>query len=96
MNKLTRSLFGLKRAARRAIQVGWKGPFKELPPETQIALQTTGNIRPPLRDDKKRFSKSSGKRGYGHFSGYAWSHLDRLSLIYRAHDREWRADEQTN
>lgn len=87
MNKHERLLAGNKIAQRRAKACGWKGPLKELPFAAQLAFKTTG-YRIPLRDDRKRFGKSSGKRCYGHFGGHGHEkHLDKKSLQERAEIR---------
>ncbi len=49
---------------------------------------TAGGHRPPKRDDRKRFGKTSGKRCYGHHIGCAQTHLDAVALRDRAARRD--------
>ena len=87
MNKHERKLKGVKKMLKRAIECGWED-LDDLPLKTKIALSNTGNIRINQRDGRKRFGKSSGKRLYGHFSGYCQWHLDKTSMLDRIHKRE--------
>ncbi len=89
-NKRSRLEVALHRAAKLAVRLGWKDPFPELPLKTQVALLSRGTIRTSSgRNGRKRFGKSSGKRLYGHFSGYSPErHLDPKALRDRGITRD--------
>jgi hypothetical protein len=78
----------LRKAERLARQCGWREPFHELPEATRQAFLGDGEIRISQRDTRKRFGKSSGKRLYGHFSGYCQSHMTRQDYLERCSARE--------
>ena len=85
-NKQTRKIAEKKVLKRRNEALGF--PTKEEIPTKREKAIMKGGIRIPKLDDKKRFGKSSGKRHYGHFSGYCQSHLSANKLRERAEKRE--------
>lgn len=96
-NKQTRKIAEKKVLRRRNADLGWPTQ-EEIPIEREKAIMK-GGIRISQQDDKKRFGKTSKKRHYGHFSGYApQRHLPAKKLRERAkiRDAEKESEDLTN
>jgi hypothetical protein len=94
MNNHERKRIGKRKAAKLAPKLGWgRTPFDELPVETQLALQSDKSTQIKKIDDRKRFGKRYGKRGYGHFCAYCINtHLGKKAWGYRQHERDNKED----
>ena len=87
MNKYDRNANHKRVLIKRAKKLKCFGPIEELPLPTRMALSSTGSLRVGRRsigERKTHFGKSSGKRYYGHFSGFTSYRGAKCDLLERA------------